>query len=140
MHFSGVQVFLFVVGDHSFDFALISRRSRFRAGTRYRTRGVDDVLSLSPRSSDEKKLTAVNPQDGKVANYVETEQILATAAGTHGASFVQVRGSIPLFWEQRGYRYRPKIRLSEHTSQMVVASFSAICHSKQFVADALPCE
>lgn len=50
---------------------------------------------------------------------METEQILAGAAGTHAASFVQVRGSIPLYWEQRGYRYRPKIRLSDHTSQMV---------------------
>jgi hypothetical protein len=40
---TGMQVFLFIVGDHSFDFILISRRSRLRAGTRYRTRGVDDV-------------------------------------------------------------------------------------------------
>jgi hypothetical protein len=60
-------------------------------------------------------------QEGRVANFVETEQMLAGAAGTHAASFVQVRGSIPLYWEQRGYRYRPKIRLSDHTSQMVHA-------------------
>ncbi|EDO26798.1 predicted protein, partial [Nematostella vectensis] len=37
-----------------FDLLLISRRSIFRAGTRYKRRGVDD--------------------DGEVANYVETEQ------------------------------------------------------------------
>ena len=47
---------------------LISRRSRFRAGTRYKRRGVDD--------------------DGHVANYVETEQIVTLLH--HQVSFVQV--------------------------------------------------
>jgi len=52
----GIQVFLFVLGDQSFDFALISRRSRFRAGTRYLTRGVDDVwlstFEIGPATRD----------------------------------------------------------------------------------------
>jgi len=47
---------MFLVKGMAFDFVLISRRSRYRAGTRYRTRGVDEK--------------------GYVANYVETEQIL----------------------------------------------------------------
>ncbi len=46
------------------------------AGTRYKRRGVD--------------------VDGNVANYVETEQILLYHH--YALSFLQVRGSVPVFW------------------------------------------
>jgi len=65
--------------------ALISRRSRNRAGTRYKRRGVDE--------------------NGHVANYVETEQILLF--DQHVISFVQLRGSVPVYWSQPGFKYRP---------------------------------
>nr|XP_018264769.1 phosphatidylinositol phosphate phosphatase [Kwoniella dejecticola CBS 10117]OBR86927.1 phosphatidylinositol phosphate phosphatase [Kwoniella dejecticola CBS 10117] len=57
---------------------LISRLSWKRAGARFRTRGIDD--------------------DGQVANFVETELVLATEGSI--MSYTQVRGSVPLFWEQ----------------------------------------
>ncbi|KAL7419534.1 Inositol-1,4,5-trisphosphate 5-phosphatase 1 [Cryptotrichosporon argae] len=57
---------------------MLSRLSWKRAGARFRTRGIDD--------------------DGQVANFVETEVILAT--DTVVLSYVQVRGSVPLFWQQ----------------------------------------
>ncbi|KAJ7590659.1 inositol polyphosphate phosphatase [Mycena floridula] len=60
--------------------SLISRLGWKRAGTRFNTRGVDD--------------------DGNCANFVETETILST--DQHCVSYVQVRGSVPLFWEQQG--------------------------------------
>lgn len=69
---------------------LVSRRSVKRAGLRYLRRGVDD--------------------DGYVANNVETEQILATPswdAQDKVFSFVQVRGSIPLFFSQSPYSFKP---------------------------------
>ncbi|XP_015433171.1 PREDICTED: phosphatidylinositide phosphatase SAC2 [Dufourea novaeangliae] len=69
----------------TFNLAIISRRSRFRAGTRYKRRGVDD--------------------DGKCANYVETEQLVWYH--DHQVSFVQVRGSVPVYWSQPGYKYKP---------------------------------
>ncbi|KAL5636707.1 hypothetical protein ACGC1H_000616 [Rhizoctonia solani] len=59
---------------------MISRLGWKRAGTRFNTRGVDD--------------------DGNVANFVETETLFATNETSW--SYVQVRGSIPLFWEQQG--------------------------------------
>ncbi|XP_071828390.1 phosphatidylinositide phosphatase SAC2-like isoform X2 [Apostichopus japonicus] len=68
---------------------LISRRSKYRAGTRYRRRGIDE--------------------DGHCANFVETEQILQT--GGHSISYLQVRGSIPVFWSQPGIKYRPPPRI-----------------------------
>lgn len=70
---------------------LISRRSQHRAGTRYKRRGVDE--------------------SGKCANYVETEQIFEYSS--HIVSFVQVRGSVPVFWSQPGYKYRPPPQLDK---------------------------
>lgn len=58
---------------------LISRLSCRRAGTRFNARGIDD--------------------DGNVANFVETETILYAPSGVC-FSFTQVRGSVPIFWEQ----------------------------------------
>ncbi|GLH05859.1 Phosphatidylinositide phosphatase SAC1 [Gryllus bimaculatus] len=83
----------------TFTLCLISRRSRFRAGTRYKRRGVDE--------------------DGKCANYVETEQIVAYHH--HQVSFVQVRGSVPVFWSQPGYKYRPPPCLDKGDKETHVA-------------------
>ncbi|XP_041866393.1 phosphatidylinositide phosphatase SAC2 isoform X2 [Melanotaenia boesemani] len=74
-----------------FTVALISRRSRNRAGMRYKRRGVDT--------------------EGHVANYVETEQLIHVHS--HTLSFVQTRGSVPVFWSQVGYRYNPRPRLEK---------------------------
>ncbi|KAJ1033041.1 hypothetical protein NDA16_000320 [Ustilago loliicola] len=71
--------------------ALISRLSWKRAGTRFNTRGVDD--------------------DGNVANFVETETLFSD--GTTTFTFVQVRGSVPLFWEQQGLQaFNAKIQIT----------------------------
>lgn len=88
--FPSVQVFIAIVQRRAFDFLLLSRRSRFRAGTRYKTRGVDAT--------------------GSVANYVETEQRICL--DKNWLSFVQTRGSIPLLWGQSGVKYTPVPRLS----------------------------
>ncbi|KJR80976.1 synaptojanin-like protein [Sporothrix schenckii 1099-18] len=58
---------------------VISRLSCRRAGTRFNARGIDD--------------------DGNVANFVETETIYWSPSGVV-FSYVQVRGSVPVFWEQ----------------------------------------
>ena len=61
--------------------AIFSRLSCERAGTRFQVRGVND--------------------EGHVANFVETEQIIYGDQGDV-SSFLQTRGSVPLFWEQPG--------------------------------------
>lgn len=58
---------------------LLSRLSCNRAGTRFNSRGIDD--------------------DGFVANFVETETIFWSPDGIC-FSYVQIRGSVPMFWEQ----------------------------------------
>ncbi|XP_045780758.1 phosphatidylinositide phosphatase SAC2 isoform X1 [Maniola jurtina] len=81
--------------DETFTLGLISRRSRYQAGTRYNRRGIEP--------------------EGKVANYVETEQIVSIICSDsiHRASFVQVRGSVPIFWSQPDYKFRPPPRLDK---------------------------
>ncbi|KAM0398245.1 hypothetical protein ACHAQC_003916 [Fusarium culmorum] len=69
---------------------VISRRSTKRAGLRYLRRGID--------------------QDGFVANMVETEQLLSSPTcdpSSNVYSFLQVRGSIPLFFKQSPYAFKP---------------------------------
>ncbi|XP_020298278.1 phosphatidylinositide phosphatase SAC2 isoform X2 [Pseudomyrmex gracilis] len=85
--------------QETFNLAIISRRSRFRAGTRYKRRGVDD--------------------NGKCANYVETEQLVWYH--DHQVSFVQVRGSVPVYWSQPGYKYKPPPRIDKDEVETQVA-------------------
>ncbi|KAJ3064526.1 Phosphatidylinositide phosphatase SAC2, partial [Podochytrium sp. JEL0797] len=70
------------VDRKEFDFAVISRRNKYRAGFRYERRGAD--------------------ARGDVANFVETEMIVFGTVDEkhHVASFLQIRGSIPLYWAQ----------------------------------------
>ncbi|XP_066141253.1 phosphatidylinositide phosphatase SAC2 isoform X2 [Euwallacea fornicatus] len=82
-----------------FTLCILSRRSRFRAGTRYKRRGVDE--------------------EGEVANYVETEQIISYRS--HEVSFLQVRGSVPVYWSQPGYKYRPPPRLDKGEGDTKIA-------------------
>ncbi|KAF9153766.1 hypothetical protein BG015_002688 [Linnemannia schmuckeri] len=87
-----------VIEEQSFEFTLISRRSRDRSGLRYQRRGIDE--------------------HGNTANFVETEQLLRIVRhdSDHQVSFVQTRGSIPLFWSQSPYRLKP-IPVMERTEQ-----------------------
>lgn len=55
--------------------------------------------------------------DGHVANYVETEQLIHVH--NHTLSFVQTRGSVPVFWSQAGYRYNPRPRLEKGQDNII---------------------
>ncbi|XP_047125274.1 synaptojanin-1 isoform X1 [Hydra vulgaris] len=77
----GVEIRTLYIGAKQARACLISRLSGERAGTRFNVRGTND--------------------DGHVANFVETEQLIILDNGTR-SSFIQTRGSVPLFWEQTG--------------------------------------
>ncbi|GAB1191675.1 hypothetical protein APSETT444_000857 [Aspergillus pseudonomiae] len=103
------------VKSTTFTFALITRRSRHRAGTRYFSRGIDE--------------------QGHVSNYNETEQIVILNDATGGLSgfaggqsmkektgdsgrdlqvmaYVQTRGSVPVYWaEVNNLKYTPKLQV-----------------------------
>ena len=68
--------------DARIDFALISKKDVRKLGRRFLSRGLDP--------------------DGNVSNFVETEQLVAVSGLEAGplsiSSYLQIRGSIPLFW------------------------------------------
>ncbi len=72
------------------DIYIISRRRHLMAGTRYNARGLDD--------------------EGNVANYVESEQIVTY--GKHLFALTQIRGSVPLFWVQKGISQNTSLKRS----------------------------
>lgn len=85
------------VNGKYFDWILISRRSCFRAGVRYYVRGIDS--------------------EGHAANFVETEQIVHYNGSK--TSFVQTRGSIPVFWSQRpNLKYKPTPQINTVANHM----------------------
>ncbi|ESO85130.1 hypothetical protein LOTGIDRAFT_131084 [Lottia gigantea] len=87
-----------------YDIWLLSRRSRHRAGTRSKKRGLDET--------------------GACANFVETEQIIEFFP--HLVSFVQVRGSIPVYWSQTGIKYRPPPRLDRGSYFPLITNYTLI--------------
>ncbi|CBQ67575.1 probable SAC1-recessive suppressor of secretory defect [Sporisorium reilianum SRZ2] len=92
------------INNHAFVLGLIARRSRHRVGTRYFSRGID--------------------LNGNVSNFNETEQFVITnpkggptmtkANGSIRKSYVQTRGSVPVFWaEVNNLRYKPDLQIME---------------------------
>jgi hypothetical protein len=94
---------LMTIGSRKFLFGLISRRSRYRAGTRYFSRGIDD--------------------EGHVSNFNESEQfVIADKAGNNEKdlvgqvkmAYIQTRGSVPVYWaEINNLRYKPDLLIME---------------------------
>lgn len=69
---------------------IISKQSWKRAGTRFNARGVDD--------------------EANVANFVETEYIMY--CNNYCYAFAEIRGSIPVFWEQDTSLLNPKVQIT----------------------------
>lgn len=102
--FGFLEVKQVTINNHAFVLGLIARRSRHRVGTRYFSRGID--------------------LDGNVSNFNETEQFVITnpkggaamvkADGSIRKSYVQTRGSVPVFWaEVNNLRYKPDLQIME---------------------------
>lgn len=54
--------------------------------------------------------------EGNVANYVETEQIVHVGETQHSVSYVQTRGSMPLFWRQiPNLKYTPELIIDDNS-------------------------
>ncbi|KAK9480386.1 SacI homology domain-containing protein [Lipomyces japonicus] len=86
---------------------IISRQGCRRAGTRYNARGIDD--------------------EGNVANFVETETIINTKDCCF--SYTQIRGSVPIFWEQDVQLLSAKVTITrafEATQPAFMAHFDPI--------------
>ncbi|KAI8376741.1 SacI homology domain-containing protein [Choanephora cucurbitarum] len=88
------------VNNKKFEWGLITRRSRHRSGTRYFSRGIDD--------------------QGHVSNFVETEQLVLYSDAI--LSYVQTRGSIPVYWAQViNLKYTPRLWIGESKKNLAAA-------------------
>ncbi|KAL6935350.1 hypothetical protein ACO0R3_000393 [Hanseniaspora guilliermondii] len=85
-----VKVLFTTFQNEKVQLSLITRRSNKNAGTRYFRRGADE--------------------EGNVANFNETEQILYLPEKNKFLSFLQIRGSVPLQWcEVNNLKYKPQL-------------------------------
>ena len=87
-----IDMFNYEINKKKIQYILITRRSQNYAGTRYNTRGIND--------------------DGNVANFCETEQIVIK--DNIMCSFCQLRGSVPIFFEQLGLTAYTDITRDKH--------------------------
>ncbi|CDS08477.1 hypothetical protein LRAMOSA09839 [Lichtheimia ramosa] len=99
------------------EFALISRRSKEHAGTRYFSRGLDN--------------------NGHASNFVETEQLISCqpnqGTGTVHMSHVQTRGSLPAIWGQiPNVRYVPRLWFNSNVDDNQVLDVSRAHFNEQF--------
>lgn len=108
---------------------IISKQSWKRAGTRFNARGIDD--------------------DGNVANFVETEFVYNNVSKKSIFSFIQIRGSVPAFWEQDSNLINPRITLtrSVDATQLVfdmhftnMCSKYGVCHIVNLLSKTKPPE
>lgn len=84
------------------DFILVSRKDCRRPGRRFVTRGLD--------------------REGNTANFVETENIFIQN-GTKIASYVQIRGSIPLLWSMKpNLKWSPPVIINENFEDSRIAA------------------
>ncbi|XP_060674210.1 phosphoinositide phosphatase SAC8 isoform X3 [Ziziphus jujuba] len=91
---------------------LVSRRCTRRLGTRMWRRGANLA--------------------GDVANFIETEQLLEIDGFT--SSFMQIRGSIPLLWEQIvDLSYKPRLRVIDHEQTSLYSANFSLCQQSEVV-------
>ena len=86
-----IQGYVAFIEEKDFKFVLISRRSYLMGGTRYNNRGIDN--------------------NGHVANYVETEQLMFNKDKIY--RFFQIRGSLPFYWEQVKGLLNPTVEIHQ---------------------------
>lgn len=96
-------------GGTQVEITLISRRACGRGGTQEAEWGVDD--------------------EGNVANFVETEQIVHILGTWH--SFLQVRGTLPVFWTMSGPTY--SARSTEATVPAFTRHFDGLIEKYEHV-------
>lgn len=84
------ETFVTYIKQLKIGLTVISKQSWKRAGTRFNARGIDD--------------------EANVANFVETELIMFS--NQYCYSFTQIRGSVPIFWEQDTSLINPKVSIT----------------------------
>ncbi|QKX62753.1 uncharacterized protein TRUGW13939_09916 [Talaromyces rugulosus] len=100
------------VKNTPFTFALITRRSRHRGGTRYFSRGIDENGNVSNYNETE-QIVILNDATGGLAGFAGGQTMQnGTTQDLQVFSFVQTRGSVPVYWaEINNLHYTPKLQV-----------------------------
>ncbi|KAJ9223316.1 hypothetical protein DTO169C6_4362 [Paecilomyces variotii] len=103
------------VKSSPFTFALITRRSRHRGGTRYFSRGIDEQGHVSNYNETE-QVVILNDAAGGLSGFAGGQSMKGDGAGQdlQVLSYVQTRGSVPVYWaEVNNLKYTPKLQVRE---------------------------
>ena len=109
-------------------FALITRRSRHRAGTRYFSRGIDDHGHVSNFNETE-QIAILNDASGDLGGFAGGGAMHnGKVSGNDGhemqvMSYVQTRGSVPVYWaEINTLRYVPNLQVRAAETAVAAAN------------------
>lgn len=97
-------------------FVLITRRSRHRTGTRYLSRGIDEQGHVSNFNETEQGIILNDNASGGMTSFAGDSGFMngkpAGGPETQVLSYVQTRGSVPVFWaEVNTLHYTPKLQI-----------------------------
>jgi len=92
-------------------FALITRRSRHRTGTRYFSMGLDENGHVSNFNETE-QIIVLNDSDAGGFNVANGKMINTAGRDVQVLSYVQTRGSVPVYWaEINKLKYTPELQI-----------------------------
>ncbi|CAF9923191.1 MAG: hypothetical protein GOMPHAMPRED_002763 [Gomphillus americanus] len=99
-----------------FSLTLITRRSRFRAGTRYFSRGIDEQGNVSNYNETEQVVILNDNTDGlggfAGGGGLENGRVVRDGHEVQILAYVQTRGSVPVYWaEINNLRYTPTLQV-----------------------------
>lgn len=99
-------------------FILITRRSRYRAGTRYFSRGIDENGNVSNFNETEQAIILNDNASGGMGGFAGSSSYQNGAVGGNAGkevqvlSYVQTRGSVPVYWaEINTLKYTPRLQV-----------------------------
>lgn len=106
---------------------LISRRSRYRGGTRYFTRGLDEQGHAANYNETEQAVI-LNDSNSGLGGYAGSSDMQSGKLGNSNGqdmqifSYIQTRGSVPTYWaEINSLKYTPKIQVKTTDSAFSAA-------------------
>ncbi|USW48008.1 Putative SAC domain-containing protein [Septoria linicola] len=104
------------IKGNALTFVLITRRSRFRTGTRYLSRGIDEEGHVSNYNETEQSVILNDTLSSGMTSYAGDGGFgngkPVSGSETQVLSYVQTRGSVPVYWaEVNTLKYTPKLQI-----------------------------
>ena len=102
------------IKGQSLTFALLTRKSRHRTGTRYFSRGIDENGHVSNFNETEQIAVLNNSDSFSAGDFSSSNGSASPSSGrdVQIISYVQTRGSVPVYWaEVNKLKYTPELQI-----------------------------